>query len=327
MEYLTISQVSRSCDATPRMLRHYEKLGLIESRRIDGYAYRVYDENAVRRLRQIIILRKLRLSLKQIDSILRGGEREALRIIRENVSGLDGEAASLDRIRGALRIVSNRLEECVEKNKRFDLLEDPELSEIARSLGYSRAALKEAAGERECEDEIPDVGPNARIIFQPPFTVASYHFIGENPEDAAAETVSEFVKSAGLYEIKPDSRMFGISNPVHGVLDGDIHGYEIQVTVPPEMEIPKPLVRKTVESGLYAALTIRWGEFQFWSYFWHWLINNPVYEADQSRIPEGAGCPEEYLNWVYFCHEGREEARFESQMDLMIPVKRRGGGK
>ena len=29
MENLTISQVSRQYDVTPRMLRHYEKLGLI----------------------------------------------------------------------------------------------------------------------------------------------------------------------------------------------------------------------------------------------------------------------------------------------------------
>ena len=70
MENLTISQVSRMYDVTPRMLRHYEKLGLIKAGRREDYSYRVYDEEAVRRLQQIIILRKLRLPLKEIAVLL-----------------------------------------------------------------------------------------------------------------------------------------------------------------------------------------------------------------------------------------------------------------
>lgn len=52
------------------MLRYYEQIGLIESKRKDDYAYRVYDEEAICRLRQIIILRKLRVPVKQIIRIL-----------------------------------------------------------------------------------------------------------------------------------------------------------------------------------------------------------------------------------------------------------------
>lgn len=329
VEYLTIGQVSKKYDVTPRMLRHYEKLGLIEAIRKDDNAYRVYDENAVSRLRRIIILRKLRIPLKQIDVILRDNDRQkALSILRDNIEELDAEITSMDRIRGTLKAFSRRLDSCIEENKPFDMLEDSELSQVADSLSFSKAAFKENTGgkERVSDDEILNRNLNVRIIRQPPFTVASYHFIGDNPEDATVTVVSEFVKNSRLYEIKPDSRMFGFNNPIHGVLEGDIHGYETQVTIPDDMEVPEPLVRKRVESGLYAVLTIKWGEFQYWSYFWHWLINNPVYEADQSRITENIGCPEEYLNWVYFCHMSCAEARFESQMDLMIPIKRRAGG-
>lgn len=324
MEYLTISQVSKMYDVTPRMLRHYEKLGLIESLRKENYAYRVYDENAVRRLRRIIILRKLRIPLKQIDIILHDNDqRRALGILRDNISELDSEISSLDRIRGILKKFSIQMETCFKENKTFDMLEDNELSEITDKLSYSKTVLKENTGGQDSDDEILNKDLNVRIVRQPPFTVASYHFIGENPEDVTAGKVSEFVKSNGLYEIKPDSRMFGFNNPVHGVLGDDLHGYEIQVTIPEDMEVPEPFVKKRIDGGLYAVLTIKWGEFQFWSYFWHWLINNPIYEADQSRIPDGIGCPEEYLNWVYFCNESTAEARFESQLDLMIPIKRR----
>ena len=59
-QMLTVSTVSKNLGISSRMLRYYEQIGLIESRRMNDYAYRVYDENAIRKLRQIIILRKLR---------------------------------------------------------------------------------------------------------------------------------------------------------------------------------------------------------------------------------------------------------------------------
>jgi DNA-binding transcriptional MerR regulator len=58
------------------MLRHYEKIGLLPSNRVDDYAYRVYDEDAVRRLQYIIVLRKLRIPLKEISTILKTPEQK-----------------------------------------------------------------------------------------------------------------------------------------------------------------------------------------------------------------------------------------------------------
>lgn len=65
----TISTVSKNLGISSRMLRYYEQIGLIESQRVEDYVYRVYDEEAIRRLRRIIILRKLRVPVKQIREI------------------------------------------------------------------------------------------------------------------------------------------------------------------------------------------------------------------------------------------------------------------
>ena len=46
MELMTVSQVSRSLGISTRMLRYYEQAGLVESLRQEGYAYRIYDEQA-----------------------------------------------------------------------------------------------------------------------------------------------------------------------------------------------------------------------------------------------------------------------------------------
>lgn len=70
MELQTINQVSKNYGVSARMLRYYEKIGLVQSLRKEDYAYRVYDDTALRRLQQIVILRKLRVSMKQIGVIL-----------------------------------------------------------------------------------------------------------------------------------------------------------------------------------------------------------------------------------------------------------------
>ena len=80
----------------PVRLHYYEKVGLISSRRKEDYAYRVYDETAVRRLQQTIILRKLRIPIKLIGVILNDYEQiKALQIMREKIIALDDEINAL----------------------------------------------------------------------------------------------------------------------------------------------------------------------------------------------------------------------------------------
>lgn len=66
----TISQVSRALSVSTRALRYYEEMGLIHSRRIEGYAYRVYDEDTVRHIKQILFLRSVRIPLRDIAVLL-----------------------------------------------------------------------------------------------------------------------------------------------------------------------------------------------------------------------------------------------------------------
>ena len=69
MELLTATQVSHDYGISTRMLRYYEQIGLLKSGRKEDYAYRVYDEAAIKQLQQIIFLRKLQIPVKQIKDI------------------------------------------------------------------------------------------------------------------------------------------------------------------------------------------------------------------------------------------------------------------
>ena len=84
---MTVTEVSRAYGVSARMLRHYEKLGLISSGRKEDYSYRVYRPEDIQRLRQILVLRKLRLSLKEIGSILNDpGPAAAISVFEKNLS-------------------------------------------------------------------------------------------------------------------------------------------------------------------------------------------------------------------------------------------------
>ncbi len=83
MEYMTIGEVSSCFKVSARMIRYYEKEGLIKSTRKEGYAYRIYDAGAVKRIQQIVILRKLQIPLKQIHCMIEGSREEAICLLEE----------------------------------------------------------------------------------------------------------------------------------------------------------------------------------------------------------------------------------------------------
>lgn len=324
--FLTISQASRMYGVTPRMLRHYEKLGLIKAIHREDYAYRIYDEEALRRVQQIIILRKLRLPLKDIAILLSDAEQsESLRLLQGKLAELDDEIASLALIRRLLKQLAGRLCESRKRQMHFDLLEDKELAEIARGLSFPKTTIKESASMEELNraGEILDKSLLVRILRVPPCTVASYHYIGENPEEAVGEVVTRFVQESGLYEKKPDARMFGFNHPNPGVLENGIHGYEDWVTIPEDMEVAAPMEKKAFAGGLYAVLTIPFPEFQLWENLTRWVDESPDFEAVYSELGEEimGGCLEEHLNWVYAAHNGWKEDGLPGQIDLMLPVK------
>ena len=60
-ELIKIKDMTGRYDISARTLRYYEDMGLLTSVRSDDYAYRLYDDAAVKRLEQILILRKLNI--------------------------------------------------------------------------------------------------------------------------------------------------------------------------------------------------------------------------------------------------------------------------
>lgn len=99
-ELMKIREMSIKYDISARALRYYEDMGLIASTRSEDYAYRMYDEVAVKRLEQILILRKLNISIKDIQRIFDAPDAEVvLEVLGNKVNVIDEEVALLHELK------------------------------------------------------------------------------------------------------------------------------------------------------------------------------------------------------------------------------------
>lgn len=327
MEIMTISELSKTFEVSTRMIRYYEKMGLLSSQRKADYAYRVYDELAVRRLQQILVLRKLRIPLKHIAVILNDNEQvQALNLMRENLFELDEEINALSTIRDILNTFISRLDESIRKKIQLDILKDNELIGVVNALSLSKNNLKEDHSMNDLNKANDNIQSrlNVRILLLPPCTVASYHYIGDNPEEKVGEMMSKFILENKLYEIKPDARMFGFNHP-NPSKDREFYGYEDWVTIPEDMEVSAPYVKKQFEGGLYAAHSINFPDFHEWGYLQKWVEENDIYTANYSELGEEimGGLLEEHLNWIYSCHIGWPKNGIDGKIDLLFPIKKK----
>jgi DNA-binding transcriptional MerR regulator len=339
MELQTISYVSRNYGISTRMLRYYEQAGLINSLRKDDYAYRVYDDNALKRLQQIIILRKLRIPVKQIISILNNNDGAlAVEIFMQNIREIDQEITALNTVRSILMRFVKDIKEKAHVD--LKLLDDEAVFSVVDSLSFSHNKIKEVKEAPRVEElnnaneelmKITD--KDVRIIFLPPMTVAAAHVSGEDCEDKSLDMISKFTRDSGLLDIKPDARSFGFDCSEGPVEFGEkSQAYEVWVSVPHNMEIPAPLIKREFSGGLYAAHVLRAWDFQDWHRLKEWVDTSELYENDwgtsrcasvETSTRHGL---EETLNFYNFVRRHNSEMSY-LQLDLLFPIKEKENGK
>lgn len=99
-ELIKIRDMTNRYDLSARTLRYYEDMGLIQSIRREDYAYRLYDQENVKRLEQILILRKLNISIKDIQRIFStSGSETVLEVLGKKVDDIDGEISLLHELK------------------------------------------------------------------------------------------------------------------------------------------------------------------------------------------------------------------------------------
>ncbi|MDD4474217.1 MAG: effector binding domain-containing protein [Eubacteriales bacterium] len=165
-------------------------------------------------------------------------------------------------------------------------------------------------------------------MYLPPMTVASIHIVGqdangEHAEYTTAMILDDFIEKANLKFVYPAARSFGFNNP-DGIDDNDpAHGFERWISIPDDMEVPAPLVKKHLEGGMYAAHVIPMGAWdEGWMPLYNWVDeNNDRYVGRWSTIDGVCGWIEEHLN--YWDWNNTYDGKAANQVDLLMPIKPR----
>lgn len=323
-QLMTVTQVSRGLGLSTRMLRYYEELGLIVSSRIEGYAYRMYDDEAVRRLRQVIVLRRLRIPLREVKLILDDPSAQwAIFVFQQKIAEFDAEIRDI----GAVRAVTEELLDTLKSRywlPASNVLLDEDIGAVLPSLNKDYELEKERA--RKMEDlnkaeqnvKLTDV----RIVHLPASAVASARYFGPDPEDHAGSMIADFTRDNRLWE-KGDVRLYGFNSP-NPPPEGGEYGYEFWVTIPDGMEVPAPLEKKFFKGGTYAAHAIKMGDFHEWAWLAQWVEESEEYDVNGSGDPADMfGSLEEHLNYYDHIQETPQGEPAVAQLDLLIPVRRK----
>ena len=117
----SISQVAELTGISVRTLQYYDEIGLLKPSQLTSSGYRLYNDESLQKLQQILFFRELDFKLKEIKEILEKPEFDKLEAFRKQKSLLCMKRDRIDRLIALL----NRLEkgESCMSFKEFDLSE------------------------------------------------------------------------------------------------------------------------------------------------------------------------------------------------------------
>ena len=108
MKHLNIGDAAAAAGVTPKMIRHYESLGLIPNVQRTEAGYRIYSPREVGMLRFIRQSRTLGFSVKQIEMLLgfwrddRRASREVKELAQKQLQELEERQREIEEMRSTL---------------------------------------------------------------------------------------------------------------------------------------------------------------------------------------------------------------------------------
>lgn len=171
MQLVKITDLTGQLGVSSRSLRYYEQVGLIESQRPEFQKYRYYDAESVERLKQILVLRKMQIPIKDIIRIYESRDMGAV------VEAFVARIQSIDRQIGALselkRIVNEFLQTMM-KNGITRISALPLLyEEAARQMETCEASDAPAYERLSAAAEALTNAPDIRLVELPAMRMLS----------------------------------------------------------------------------------------------------------------------------------------------------------
>ncbi len=95
MEY-SINGLAKLAGVSTRTLRYYDEVGLVIPKRISSNGYRVYGQNEVDLLQQILFYRELGVSLEEIKSIVHSEKYDGMAALQGHLAALKAKKEQIE---------------------------------------------------------------------------------------------------------------------------------------------------------------------------------------------------------------------------------------
>lgn len=254
-EMLKIRDVASRYDITARTLRYYEDMGLITSVRSNDYAYRLYDEDAIKRLEQILILRKLDISVKDIVRIFSAGNLDVLmEVLHQKADHIQDEVVLLSELKAAVLSF-------IQEIRNVDFLEAAEIKRLYQRATEIEERLAKAQDDAQGKpvsrmmelteqlDKLPDV----RIFSLPACRMVSSG-METGPLFSEGSKLERFDRWFSEVDKKRRDRFFARDFMWYDLIG---HGTCWWYALEQGMEEPHEFEKVEFEGGLYASAVSR----------------------------------------------------------------------
>ncbi len=309
---IKIRDVSSKYDISARTLRYYEDMGLITSTRSNDYAYRLYDEIAVKRLEQILILRKLNISIKDIQRIFNtSGSEAVLEVLGKKVDNIDGEVALLHELKEIVL-------EFIRQIEKADFSNDSDVKKL-----YERAKEIEVQLDYVSYSGNPSYGNRLLDVTEKMKRAPEVRIIQINPFKAFSSGLDTIDNVMGTFQQWQEEHNHLVKKLIYGAPDflwfeEDMRAVWIWAVEDWVTEVDvEPYEIIEFEGGLYAAAMSVDGDDD---------INGRVYEGIKKWLETSGFELDERPGHRTLCHMVNPNDEIKAalgyhQLDIYVPIK------
>jgi len=302
MDLIRINEVVEKFGVSSRTLRYYQEVGLLWSSHPDNKTQRYYDAAALERLKQIIVLRKLQIPVKDIVKIFESESTAALiQAFVDKLETLDTEIAALSKLRLLVDdFLHKMLINGVKKISAITLLYEETEKRLALAEVNSPISYDELSNTSREALRLNDIS----IIRLPPMRV-----ITSRHKTGAAE-VLDIDKMQNLFAPYGFVPTPGLRDCFMRKEDGD--EWIMLMKIPDEYENKTVYMDENLPGGLYAVASTFFENLDdTFALLREWVNDSDDFATDTQR-PEML---EEILPWDMVERLGKW------QQDVFIPIK------
>lgn len=115
---LKINEVAKLTGVTVRTLHYYDEIGLLKPSKVSEASYRLYDDDAIELLQQILFFKELDFPLNEIKEIVKSASFDRTEALKKHKELLIKKRKRIDRL---IKLVDKTIEgECNMSFKEFD---------------------------------------------------------------------------------------------------------------------------------------------------------------------------------------------------------------